>query len=195
MTAIKKLIARIFMFFSRWEFQPISKSLPQKTIVIGAPHSSIWDAVFMVAAIWRIGRKFQFLVKEEFMRSPLFLILKPLGGISVDRSSPHGVVDQVVAASQKTDDFVLVLAPEATRAEVEYWRSGFYYMAQKADIPVTLGFIDHRTKTYGWGESIKLTGDKKAVMDQLREFYAGMTGVNPGTESVPRLRGEEEETA
>ncbi|MDO5025188.1 MAG: acyltransferase [Trueperella sp.] len=192
MTALKKLISNIFMYFSQWEFRPVAKSLPQKTIVIGAPHSSLWDAVYMVAAIWNIGRDFKFLVKDDLMRTPLALILKPLGGIWVDRTSPHGLVEQIVAASQSSDDFILVLAPEATRSAVEYWRSGFYYMAKEANIPVTLGFIDHRNKTYGWGESIELTGDMTADMDKLREFYEGMTGVNPGTESIPRLRAEDE---
>lgn len=145
--------------------------LPKKCIIIGAPHTSYWDGVLMVFALWQTKRKFKFLVKNSAVNSPFGPLIKAVGGLAVDRSAKHGVVGEVVRAAKEADEFILIIAPKGTRAKRDYWKSGFYHMAYQADIPVVLGYIDrHNTHTCGWGKLLHLTGEMKADMDLIREF-------------------------
>ena len=85
---------------------------------------------------------------------------------------------------------VLVLAPDGTRTRTDHWKSGFYRIAEQADLPVCLGYCDAQNKRMGFGPVIRLTGDVKADMDVIREFYADVRGVNPVKATPPRLREE-----
>ena len=80
---------------------------------------------------------------------------------------------------------------EGTRSRADYWKSGFYRISQKTGIPVTLAYLDSSTRTVGWGPTIELSGDVKADMDRIREFYADKRGIRPELTTTPRLREEE----
>lgn len=165
--------------------------LPKKCLIVGAPHTSYWDGVLMALALWQTKRKFQFLVKDSAVNSPFGPLIKAVGGLSVDRSAKHGVVGEAVKAAKSADEFVLVIAPKGTRAKRDFWKSGFYHIAYQADLPVVLAYIDRsNTHTCGWGKLLHLTGEMKADMDLIREFYADKTGWNPALKSEPRLRNE-----
>lgn len=188
---IRRFIARTYLRFSRWNFA--GEPLADKTMVIGAPHTSNWDGVFMALSFWSIERPFHFLVKDSIVKKPIFgAFVKWIGAIGVDRTAAHGVVGQVVDAANASESFTIVLTPKGTRSPREYWKSGFYRIAQGADLPVALGFVDRKTMTFGWGRSIRLSGDPKADMDVIREFYSDKVGVNPELASVPRLRAEDD---
>lgn len=191
---IRFAVAKTYMLFSRWTF--VHQPLPQKTVIIGAPHTSYWDGVFMAACLWLVRRPFSFLVKDSIVRIPVLgAFVRAIGGIPVDRTKSHGIVGQVVQQALSSSDFTLVLAPKGTRSKREYWKSGFYRIALEADIPVTLGFIDKRNHTLGWGPSIHMTGDVQRDMDAIRAFYEGKQGKRPELTSVPRLRLEAEPEA
>jgi 1-acyl-sn-glycerol-3-phosphate acyltransferase len=112
--------------------------------------------------------------------------------VAVDRKSPQGMVEDLVAKAGTSKHLSLVIAPEGTRALKEYWKSGFYRIAQQADLPVCLGYCDAQNKRMGFGPVIHLTGDVKADMDIIREYYADVRGVNPDKATPPRLREEED---
>ena len=189
---IRPLIARTYMKFSRWTLS--AEPLPEKVMVIGAPHTSNWDGVFMALAFWSINREFTFLVKDSVVKVPIFgRFVKWIGGRAIDRSGAHGVVGQIVEQSNAVNEFTIVLTPKGTRSPRDYWKSGFYRIATGAHLPVQLGFVDKKTMTFGWGHNITLTGDVRADMEVIREFYADKVGVNPEMASVPRLRAEDEE--
>ena len=189
---MKRLIARIFrrLYPMKMETPP----LPRKAVVIGGPHTSVMDAVLMIMAFWYAKRPLRFMVKNQAGDFPVLgKIVRALGGISIERSKHHGVVDQVIEQAKQADDFLLVISPKGTRAQRKYIKSGFYHIARGAEIPVVYGFIDTSTKRYGWeAGSHMLTGNVKADMDQMRAFYAGMTGIHPELTSVPRLKAEDE---
>lgn len=190
---IRRFVAKTYMLFSHWTF--VHEPLEDKTLVIGAPHTSNWDGVFMALCFWSLGRPFNFLVKESVTRVPLLgPFVRAIGGMPIDRSAAHGVVGQVVARAAEADEFTVVLTPKGTRSPRRYWKSGFYRMALGADLPVALGYVDAKTRTFGWGPSIRLSGDPKADMDVIRAFYADKVGVNPELASVARLRIEDEES-
>lgn len=190
---MKKLIARLFrrLYPMRMETPP----LPPKAVVIGGPHTSMMDAVLMIMAFWYAGRPMRFMVKNQATDLPIIgKLIVALGGLRIERTQHHGVVDQVIAAAQQADDFLLVIAPKGTRKARKYWKSGFYHIALGADIPVVYGFIDTTTKRYGWENAAhRLSGDVKADMEQIRAFYAGKKGIHPELTSVPRLKAEDEQ--
>lgn len=190
---MKKLIVRLFNKLYPLKMQ--APPLPKKAVVIGGPHTSTMDGVLMIIAFWSIGRPLKFMVKSQLGSNPFIgWIIRKLGGISVERSHHHGVVDQLVAKAQESDDFLLVIAPKGTRSVRKYWKSGFYHIAHEAGIPVIYGFIDTRAKVYGWDPTPHmLTGNMKKDMDDIRAFYEGKEGIHPELSCVPRLKGEEEE--
>lgn len=188
---IRRFIARTYLRLSRWTF--VYEELPERAMVIGAPHTSNWDGVFMALSFWSLGRPFRFLVKDSILKKPLFgPWVRWIGGIGVDRSSSHGLVDTIVTTSQRETPFTIVLTPKGTRSARPYWKSGFYRIAAGADLPVFLGFVDRSTMTFGWGPSIRIGDNVRAEMDTIRRFYADKTGVRPEKASVPRLRCEDE---
>ncbi|MDD7385187.1 MAG: 1-acyl-sn-glycerol-3-phosphate acyltransferase [Actinomycetaceae bacterium] len=185
----RAFIANTYLRFSSWTF--VHDETPQKFVMIGAPHTSYMDGVLMVAAFWKTGLPLHFLVKDSAAKIPVIgWIIKKVGGLAVERSHHHGMVDQVVEQANASDAFSIVLAPKGTRAKKDYWKSGFYHIALGAHIPVVLGFIDSTTRTFGWGPAVMMTGDAHADMERLRAFYRGKQGIHPEKTSVPRLKEE-----
>lgn len=186
---LKRLVARLFWALSRWTL--VSRPAPTRpTVLIGAPHTSNWDFVLMLAIAWRLGIDVHWLGKNSLFRGWRGPIMRRLGGISVDRSDPARVVNDVVAQVHEGSVFGLVVTPDGTRGGNAYWKSGFYRIARETGMPVTLGFVDRTTMTSGLGPTIDLTGDVSADMDRIREFYADKAGVRPERRTEPRLREE-----
>ncbi|MCD4556778.1 1-acyl-sn-glycerol-3-phosphate acyltransferase [Schaalia sp. lx-100] len=193
---LRKAIARTYMRFSSWTF--VHEPLPEQAMVIGAPHTSNWDAIFMAVAFWSIDRPFCFFVKDSVVKVPLFgSFVKKIGGIGIDRTRSTGLVETITHAAREAanrgETFTIVLTPKGTRSPRPYWKSGFYRIARGANLPVQLGFIDRTTRTFGWAHSIHLSGDMRKDMDVIRTFYSDKVGVHPEKVSTPRLRGEENE--
>lgn len=189
---VKRLFSKTYQRLSKWTFTE-EALLPEKSIVIGAYHTSNWDFWFMLMALWDKGVPFKFLVKDSLTRGPLAPLIRAVGGIGVDRTHPHGMVAGIVEQLEGVDRFSLIIAPEGTRKKGRYWKSGFYHIARGAGLPVTLGFIDSNRRVYGWGKTIELTGDVSADMDVIRDFYAGAVGFKPDQGTAPRLRAEDEQ--
>lgn len=160
-------------------------------VMLGAPHTSNWDFPIMLWMTWAKGIEPRFLMKKEAFRGPAGAFLRRLGGIPVDRSAAAGLVDELVAHATGAEHFVIVIAPEGTRTKGRYWKSGFYRIATQANIPICLGFVDGPTKTCGFGPSFVPSGDVRADMDRVREFYRDKHGVKPGRGTEPRLREED----
>ena len=190
--ALTRALASAYLGVSRWKLS--TQPLPDKVIVIGAPHTSNWDGVFMTVAMWKQGRSFSFLVKDSVVKAPLLgWFVKKIGGIPVKRGAAHGLVEQVATRIRESQSFTLCLTPKGTRSPRDFWKSGFYRIAMQADVPIQLGFVDRATHTFGWGPSYRLTGDVRADMDVIRAFYADKVGARPEYTSVPRLRTEDED--
>jgi 1-acyl-sn-glycerol-3-phosphate acyltransferase len=187
---LTRLLARIFWTFSRWTLT--AEATPTRpTILIGAPHTSNWDFVLMLAIAWRLRIEVHWLGKSSLFRGWRGPIMRALGGIPVDRADPARVVNDVVAQVHSGGVFGLVITPDGTRGGNEYWKSGFYRIARETGMPVTLGFVDRTTMTTGLGPTLDLTGDVSADMDRIREFYADKAGLRPERRTVPRLREEQ----
>lgn len=186
---IRRAVARLYWSLSRWTLQ--TEPAPQRpTLLIGAPHTSNWDFVLMLAIAWRLEIPIRWLGKDSLFRGWRGPIMRRLGGIPVDRSDAAGVVTEVVDRVHAGEVFGLVVTPDGTRGGNTYWKSGFYRIARETGMPVTLGFVDRTTMTTGLGPTIQLTGDVAADMDRIRAFYADKAGLRPHLRTEPRLRDE-----
>ena len=116
-----------------------------------------------------------------------------LGGVPLDRSKRHNFVDQVVAAFDGAEEMVIALAPEGTRSRTSHWKTGFYYIAVGANVPIILAFIDYPTKRIGLGSILFPTGDLDADMQLIRNFYADKRGKKPENQGVIRALPPREE--
>jgi len=187
---IRRFLSRLYWACSRWTLS--STPAPRTpTILIGAPHTSNWDFVLMLAIAWRLDMHVRWLGKASLFRGWRGPIMRRLGGIPVDRDNPAGVVGDVVARIQAGEVFGLVVTPEGTRGSGTYWKSGFYRIAREASLPLTLGYVDRTTMTAGLGPTIELTGDVSHDMDRVRAFYADKAGLRPQLRTEPRLREED----
>ncbi|WP_129783704.1 1-acyl-sn-glycerol-3-phosphate acyltransferase [Promicromonospora panici] len=188
---IRRAVARLIWAVTGYRMR--SAPAPTRpTVFIGAPHTSNTDFFLMLALAFEMDIKIRFLIKDSWFKGPMAGLMRSLGGIPVDRNDPASIVDEILAAVGRGEEFHLVVTPEGTRGGGSgYWKSGFYRIALKSGFPVTLGYVDGVAKVAGLGPSIQLTGDVRADMDIIREFYKDKSGVNPTNRTEPRLRSEE----
>src|SRR5690554_1078213 len=175
---LKRFAARVFWALSRWRLD--TEPAPDRpTVLVGAPHTSNWDFVFMLAIAWRLGMNFRWLGKKSLFRGWRGPIMRAWGGIPVDRDDPSRVVTEVIERIRAGEVFGLVVTPDGTRRGHTHWKSGFYRIAREARMPVTLGYVDRTTRTAGLGPTIELTEDVSHDMERIRAFYADKAGVRP----------------
>jgi 1-acyl-sn-glycerol-3-phosphate acyltransferase len=186
---MRRLVARLFWALSRWKL--VTEPAPSRpTVLIGAPHTSNWDFVLMLAIAWRLGVDIRWLGKKSLFAGWRGPIMRALGGIPVDRSDASRVVDEVVERVRSGEVFGLVVTPDGTRGGNTHWKSGFYRIARETGMPVTLGYVDRTTMTTGLGPALDLSGDVPADMDRIRAFYADKAGFHPERRVEPRLASE-----
>lgn len=169
-----KFLLRVFGWHTEGELPNIPKY-----VIIGAPHTSNWDFVLMLVLVLVYRVKVSWMGKASLFRWPFGLFFKRLGGIPIDRSSRHNVVDQAIQAFDANERLILLLTPEGTRKKVKSWKTGFYYIAKGANVPIVLAFVDYKRKAAGPGSVLMPSGDIEADMQIIREFYSGVSGKHP----------------
>lgn len=175
-------IARsIMLFWYKWMGWKIIGELPKgtKAVIVAAPHTSNWDLPFMLAVAmnWRV--KIHWMGKDSIFKAPFGGLMRWLGGVSIDRSSKNNVVDQMVAEFNRRETFVLAVAPEGTRSGVKRWKTGFYHIADQAQVPIVLGFLDYEKKIGGIAQTLETSGDCDLDLVEIKKFYRGVKGKHP----------------
>ncbi|UYM14309.1 lysophospholipid acyltransferase family protein [Endozoicomonas euniceicola] len=150
-----------------------------KCVVIAAPHTSNWDFVFMMLMAFSFRLKVFWMGKNSLFKGPLGPIMRFLGGIPVERSKHTGLVQQTIDQFNQNDNLFIALSPEGTRGKVTKWKSGFYHVANGANVPVAMGFLDYKRKVGGFGPLFKPTGDYEKDLADIQAFYRGVSGKNP----------------
>ena len=188
---IKYWIGRILMGVFGWD---VVGQVPvgDRFVLVGAPHTSNWAFPFTLAAVFIFRLKISWLGKDTLFKKPFGGVMRWLGGIPVDRTSEHGVVDQIARQFRESDRLVVAIGPEGTRKKRDYWKSGFYWIAYNAQVPILCGYLDYGRKEACLGLSFIPTGDIKKDMDRIRDFYQGIQGKHP--ELTTRIRLVDEET-
>ena len=184
---LRRKVAGLALRAIRWK---AVGEVPERGVLVGAPHTSNWDWVLTMLLAWRYGITIRLLVKQELFVGPLGWLLRRTGAVELDRTNPAATIKQLLAESEGGDPWLIGIAAEGTRSRGEHWKSGFYRIAQQTGLPITLAFLDVPSRTVGWGPTFHPTGDVRADMDVLREFYADKTGFRPENFTPPRLREE-----
>lgn len=143
----------------------------RRYILLAAPHTSNMDFPITMALAFAYRIKIRWMGKKSLFRGVRGPVTRWLGGISVDRNAPNGLVGQIIDHFNAREDLAVVIAAEGTRGKAEHWKSGFYHIARGANIPIVPGFVDYKRKRGGFGEAITLTGDMAKDMDVFRAFY------------------------
>jgi 1-acyl-sn-glycerol-3-phosphate acyltransferase len=150
-----KKIAQFLFWVSGWK---IAKNNPQdvkKCVIVVGPHTSNWDFVIGKLAFVYYGVKGKFLIKKEAFFFPFGYLLKAMGGVPVDRKQRGNITDTAVQFFKEEDELYLVFTPEGTRSYNPHWKKGFYYIAQKANVPIYICYMDYERKIGGfYGEFI-----------------------------------------
>ncbi|MEP7043356.1 MAG: lysophospholipid acyltransferase family protein [Dokdonella sp.] len=152
-----------------------------RLVLIAAPHSSWWDGVWGLLLKTSLGADIAFMAKRELFRGPLGWTLRRLGGLPVERSAMHGVVEQMVDRFREQPRLWLGIAPEGTRQQVTTWKSGFWHIARRAQVPILPVYFDYPSRTIGIGPLFEPTGDMPADIAALRAFYRPFRGKYRGT--------------
>ena len=162
-----------------------------RAVVLCGQHSSNWDFVLGLFGMWAFGLWADWIGKDSLFRGPLGWLMRASGGIPVDRSTRHGFVGEVARKIRDGEAGTIVIAPEGTRSYTPMWKSGFYRIAEQANAPIVLGFLDYPTKTCGFGTLLHPSGDVAADMEKIRAFYATTTPRYPERCGPIRLADEE----
>jgi 1-acyl-sn-glycerol-3-phosphate acyltransferase len=175
-------LAKFLFRISGWRAAGKLPDLPRYVII--STHSSNWDLIVGLT-FWAITSygffrgKFSWLGKKEAFRGPLGAFFNWIGGIPIDRRARHNVVEQVTQAFRSHEELVMVITPEGTRKKATHWKTGFYYIAQRAQVPIVFGFIDYQRKVAGIGPAIIPSGDIQADMEIIRDFYSNVHAKYP----------------
>jgi 1-acyl-sn-glycerol-3-phosphate acyltransferase len=177
--AFTRWIGRTVLRLGGWKMQGAWPDLPRLMIIV-APHSSAWDAVWGLAAKVAMAVDITFMAKAELFRGPLGWLLRMFGAIAVDRSAPGGVVEAAIAKLRSAENVWFLLAPEGTRKPVKKWKAGFWKIAHGAGVPVFCIGFDYPTRTIQLGQLAELGDDCEADLVRIRQLFAPYRGKNRG---------------
>ncbi|KOY52815.1 1-acyl-sn-glycerol-3-phosphate acyltransferase [Polaribacter dokdonensis] len=175
-----KRIAKFILFtILGWKLDGFFPKDIKKYVVIAAPHTSWVD--FPIAILARIssGVMIHFIGKASLFNGPFGFFFRALGGTPVDRTKNNNLVDAIVAIFNSKEEFKLGLSPEGTRKKVTTWKTGFYYIAKGANVPIVMATLDFENKTIKISKPFFTTENKESDFLFLRAFYANVKGKNP----------------
>ena len=171
-------LAKTLLALFGWRVEKPPPELSKYVLVV-APHTSNWDFVVMLALAIAARIKATWMGKHTLFRPPFGWLMRRLGGLPINRTANHNVVDQAIDSFRTRDRLVLAILPEGTRKRTPYWKSGFYHIAKGANVPMALGYADYKRKVGGVGKVIMPSGDIEADMAIIRDFYTGIAGKRP----------------
>ncbi|MFW2373782.1 MAG: lysophospholipid acyltransferase family protein [Gammaproteobacteria bacterium] len=182
-----KLFATICLKLFGWS---VDSRLPKenKYVLIVAFHTSNWDFIVGILAMWAMGERFYWVGKHTLFWGPFGYMFRLLGGIPVDRRAHHGFISEMVEQFNSRDVMKLAIVPEGTRSRVSYWKTGFYYIAMEVKVPIAFGYFDYKNKIVGLGKTFYPSGDIDSDMDAIREFYLDKSGKHPEKQGAIRLK-------
>ncbi|CAI8414464.1 MAG: Uncharacterised protein [Polaribacter sejongensis] len=151
----------------------------KKYVIIVAPHTSWIDFPIAILSRMASGTMIHFIGKNTLFRAPFGFFFKILGGTPVDRTKNNNLVDAVITIFNKKKVFRLALSPEGTRKKVAAWKTGFYYIAKGANVPVVMATLDFEHKKVKISEAYYTTNNKEKDFEVFHAFYDGVKGKNP----------------
>lgn len=175
-----KKIARFILFtIFRWKFEGDFPRDIKKYVIIAAPHTSWVDFPIAILARMSSGLMINFIGKDSLFNGPFGFFFRALGGTPVDRSKNNKLVDAIIAIFNAKKEFRLGLSPEGTRKKVSTWKTGFYYIAKGAKVPIVMATLDFEHKKIKISEPFYTTNNKDNDIFYLRSFFQNVKGKYP----------------
>jgi 1-acyl-sn-glycerol-3-phosphate acyltransferase len=174
-SATARAFGRAVLRFMGWRVTGEVPDLP-KFVAAVAPHTSNWDFVVGVAAMLALDLKITFIGKHTLFRWPVAGFMRWLGGVPVDRSAPHGLVGETVAAMDRVPESVVAIAPQGTRTPVKRFKSGFLHIAKGARVPVVLVSLDYAGRCVRFGPTFTPGEDVDADLRRVEAHFASVRG-------------------
>jgi 1-acyl-sn-glycerol-3-phosphate acyltransferase len=168
-----------FLKLSGWKVEGRLPMGAEKSVFIAAPHTSNWDLPYTLMVAFVLRLNVHWMGKASLFRFPFGSLMRWLGGIAVDRSKSNNLVAaSAEAISRAKGALQLIVPPEGTRSKTRYWKTGFYHIAQTAQVPIIMAYMDYANKVSGLGPMFQPTGDLEADMLTIKAFYAPFKGKN-----------------
>ena len=169
-----------FMKLKGWKVQGSLPPDGQKSVLIAAPHTSNWDLPYTLMTAFILGLNVYWMGKAEIFKPPFRGVMMWLGGIPVDRDKASNLVAASIKALNAADRPLQLIVPaEGTRSNTRLWKTGFYYIALGAKVPIVMAYMDYEHKTSGLGPVFTPSGDLEADMALIKAFYAPFKGKHP----------------
>jgi 1-acyl-sn-glycerol-3-phosphate acyltransferase len=169
---LSRTSARALLRAAGWRIEGEVPDEP-KMLLVGAPHTSNWDYIFTLLTTYSLGCDLHYVGKKSLFGNP---VMRYMGGVPLERATTAGFVEQMVAEFKRRETFVLAIMPEGTRGSVQQWRSGFYYIALGAGVPIVLVIFDYGRKVMRLGPTFWPSGDYEADLAAIQAEYAGARG-------------------
>ena len=175
-----RAISRFLLRILGWTIITEYDELPKKYVIIVIPHTSNWDFPIGLMVRSAMGFDAKYVGKDSLFRNPVLgAIMRWLGGYPVDRSKNNNFVDAVVDIFNSKEKFAITIAPEGTRRKVDKLKTGFYYIALGARIPIIMIKLDWERKQLVFSRPFFPSGDKGADFEFITAYFRGVKGRNP----------------
>ena len=183
---LKKLARWLLYKQMGWTIE-VTEDHPDKFIICLAPHTSNWD--FLIGQLYSKaeGLKSNFLMKKEWFFWPLGPIFRNMGGIPVWRSKHTSMTDNLAETARKQQTFMLCITPEGTRSAKPEWKKGFYFIAQKAGIPILLYGIDYEKRLIRCTKTIIPNGDVDSQIREIKMYFKDFKGKKPANFTIGEI--------
>ena len=175
---VSKAIGRFMLFILRWKVIGEVYNVP-KIVIVAAPHTSWTDFWVCLATKLALGLHASWLIADTYTKWPVGYIIRWLGGIPVNRRGNNNLVSSVVSSFNAQDGLVLGILPEGTRKKVTKWKSGFWYIAREAGVPIQLASLDYDKRAFEFGLVIETTENKDSDMKKIQNYYKSVTPRHP----------------
>ena len=166
-----------FLRLTGWTVEGALPPQAAKSVFIAAPHTSNWDLPYTLMVGFALRLHLYWMGKSSIFRFPFGGVMRWLGGISVNRAQSTNLVAASAAALKAAQGTVqLVVPPEGTRGRTRHWKTGFYFIALEARVPIVMAYMDYERKLSGLGPVFTPSGDVASDMAEIKRFYAPFKG-------------------
>lgn len=168
-----------FLKVTGWRVEGALPAHAARSVLIAAPHTSNWDLPYTLMVAFALRLNIRWMGKQSIFRAPFGGVMRWLGGIAVNREQSTNLVAASAQAIRAADGpLQLIVPPEGTRSKTRYWKTGFYYIAREAQVPIVMAYMDYERKISGLGPFFEPTGDVEADMAAIKAFYVPFKGKN-----------------
>ena len=171
-TLLKYISKFILNYVLGWKI--INTPNVKKAIIIGYPHTSLMDS-FLILLYSNIHIGYGVIKGEYFV---FRILANLLGHINVTINKNKSQVDTIVNNMKKKEG-VLYIAPTGSRSKKQYIRTGFYYIAKKANVPLICGCLNYKTKHVSFGSPICVKNISiNECTDKINKYYIENNFIN-----------------